>query len=275
MNHVLAGARVELLAQFAWSKVLLGFDFDGTLAPIVADRDQARMRARTRSLLARVAELYPTAVISGRSQEDVERRTAGIALRHVVGNRGLDAGARVAAFERQIAQALPALLAELEDVAGIDVEDKRVSIALHYRRSRTKRATRARIEAAVAGLGQPLRVIPGKLVLNVVPEGASTKGDVLLRLRALEAADTAIYVGDDATDEDVFRLDQPGRLLPIRVGRAASSAATHYLRDQREIDTLLARLVALRAPKRGARERAQGERARVTTSAATPRRPRG
>ena len=46
MKHILSPANVGVLAQLAWSRVLLAFDFDGTLAPIVADRDQAAMRAR-------------------------------------------------------------------------------------------------------------------------------------------------------------------------------------------------------------------------------------
>jgi trehalose 6-phosphate phosphatase len=54
--------------------------------------------------------------------------------------------------------------------------------------------------------------------------------------------DTAIYVGDDQTDEDVFVLDQPGRLLGIRVGRGRGSAASYGIVDQRAIDRLLLRL---------------------------------
>jgi trehalose 6-phosphate phosphatase len=58
--------------------------------------------------------------------------------------------------------------------------------------------------------------------------------------------DTAIYVGDDETDEDVFALDQPGRLLTIRVGRGRGSHAAYYLRAQAAVDDLLALLVRLR-----------------------------
>ncbi|HKU43339.1 MAG TPA: trehalose-phosphatase, partial [Polyangiales bacterium] len=71
MKHVLSRENREVLAQLARTRVLLAFDYDGTLAPIVAQRDRAHMRARTRRLLARVCALYPCAVISGRSRLDV------------------------------------------------------------------------------------------------------------------------------------------------------------------------------------------------------------
>ena len=67
MKHILAAPQRELLAQLAWSNVLLGFDYDGTLAPIVADPARAELRADTRRLLTRLAELYPCVVVSGRA----------------------------------------------------------------------------------------------------------------------------------------------------------------------------------------------------------------
>jgi trehalose 6-phosphate phosphatase len=97
----------------------------------------------------------------------------------------------------------------------------------------------------VSAFSHRLRKIPGKLVLNLTPVQAPDKGDALQRLMASEQAEVALYVGDDVTDEDVFRLDKPGKLLTVRVGAAQFSAARYYLRDQQEIDTLLAQLIAL------------------------------
>jgi trehalose 6-phosphate phosphatase len=227
-------------------RLLVVSDFDGTLAPIVADRDAARMRLRTRNLLRRVCDLYPCAVISGRSRADVTSRLDGLAVRYVIGNHGLEPGENLSKFERLVVDARPALQEALSGQPGVDIEDKRFSLAVHYRRSRRKRDARAAIYRAVQALPRAMRTIPGKLVVNVIPERAPHKGDALLRLRANEGADTAIYVGDDATDEDVFQLDQPGRLLSIRVGRAEASAAAYYLRTQRDIDTMLSRLAGLR-----------------------------
>jgi trehalose 6-phosphate phosphatase len=249
VKHILSPANVDVLAQFAWSKVLLAFDFDGTLAPIVSARDEARMRAATSALFDKVCELYPCAVISGRGREDVARRTNGAAVTHIFGNHGLEPGDHMATFERQIARILPSLESALGGEPGVDLENKRFSLAVHYRRSRKKRVARRKIHEAVAALGEPLRTVPGKLVVNVLPQGAPHKGDALVRLRAEQGADTAVYVGDDATDEDVFELDQPGRLLSIRIGRSGKSAAAYYLRDQREIDTFLRRLISFRAER--------------------------
>jgi trehalose 6-phosphate phosphatase len=146
-----------------------------------------------------------------------------------------------------VAAITPQLERSLAAVRGIDIEDKRYSLAVHYRAARRKSAARAAIEAAVRKLRPAMRIVPGKLLVNVVPEGAPHTGDALRALRVRAGAESALYVGDDATDEDVFAHDPRGTVLGIRVGRARASAAAYYLRDQREIDELLARLRALRA----------------------------
>jgi len=246
----------EVLKQLAFSRVLLAFDFDGTLAPIVADRERAALRAPTERLFRRVCELYPCAVISGRERRDLLQRLGGAPVEYVLGNRGLELDRtrkQAAEFERQIAAALPHLERALAGVSGLEIENKLLSIAVHYRRSRGKRAARSAIARAVARLPTRMRLVTGKFVVNVVPADAPNKGDALLTLRERATADTALYVGDDISDEDVFSLDQPGRLLGVRVGRSLRSAAPFYLRDQREIDTLLRTLAALRgglAPER-------------------------
>jgi len=246
MKYLLSRRNVDVLAQMAWSRVLLAFDFDGTLAPIVSNRTSASMRERTSQLLSRTCALYPCAVISGRSQADVAARLSGAAVKYVVGNHGLEPGTELAYFARETARAAPLLREALASFAGIEVENKRYSLAVHYRRSRRKGDARADIDQAVADLPHSMRIIPGKQVVNVVPIGAPNKGDALIQLRTLAQADTALYVGDDITDEDVFVLDQPGRLMTVRVGLSRSSAAAYFLRQQREIDTLLARLSAVR-----------------------------
>lgn len=246
MMHLFDPENAEVLAQLAWARVLLAFDFDGTLAPIVADPQKAFMRPRTTELLTRLCELYPSAVISGRSKADVLSRLGGADVDYVVGNHGLEPGSRLEEFEGDMRRALEALRRALDAIPGVELEDKRYSLAVHYRASRNKELARRTIRNAVAELPVPTRTVLGKLVVNVVPEGAPNKGDALLELRDAANTDTALYIGDDITDEDVFRLDQPGRLVSIRIGESQVSTAAFYLRDQREIDRLLLQLVRLR-----------------------------
>jgi trehalose 6-phosphate phosphatase len=131
MKRILSADNVELLAQYAWSRVLLAFDFDGTLAPIVEDRDRASMRATTHRLLQRVCMLYPCAIISGRSRTDVTPRLKGLRVKYVMGNHGLEPGKHMAKFERQIATVRSMLEVSLASRHGVDVEDKRFSLAIH------------------------------------------------------------------------------------------------------------------------------------------------
>ena len=247
MKNILSALHVELLAQIAWSRVLLAFDFDGTLAPIVQDRSAATMRPATRRRFARVCELYPCAVISGRSRSDVRRRLGVAAPRFVVGNHGVEFGATNGVYRDLVTSAQARLETALAGCRGLEVENKTYSLSIHYRKSRRRRQAREQIEFAVERLRLPMRTIHGKAVVNIVPAAAPHKGDALIRLRASAGADTALFVGDDLTDEDIFAIDQPGRLLTIRIGASRSSAANFYLRSQRDIDALLLLLARQRA----------------------------
>ena len=246
MRNILAQAQHELLAQLAWSNVLLGFDFDGTLAPIVTEPARAALRPATRRLLGRVAAVYPCVVISGRAVADVERRLAGIPLRGVIGNHGLEPWRATAGLRRTVERWLVQLAPGLAQLNGVVLEDKTYSLAVHYRRSRQKKLVRAALVRQLTAL-EDARVIGGKLVVNLIPLGAPHKGVALLRERDRLGCDTALFLGDDETDEDAFALDQPGRLLSIRVGASRATQASYCLANQAQVDELLARLLELRS----------------------------
>ena len=249
MKYLLTKANRLILARHLAAEVALVFDFDGTLAPIVSARKSAEMRPRTRRWFERVCELYPCAVISGRSRKDVIERMANAPVKYTVGNHGLEPGENLARFERVVRVVTPKLARAFAAQPGVQIEDKKYSLAVHYRESRHKRKALDAIESAVRALGEPMRIIGGKLVVNVVPAGAPHKGDAVLALIEKERADMALYVGDDITDEDVFALNQPSRLVSVRVGNTRNSAAQYYLRDQPEIERLLAVLYKLRATR--------------------------
>ena len=246
MTRLFAPRILQHLAQLTASRVLLAFDYDGTLAPIVANRELAGMRDETLSLFRELCELYPCAVISGRAKADVGARLAPARVKHVIGNHGLEPGENLSEFAAEIALMRPLLEAALAKYPGVELEDKLYSLAIHYRGSRQRRSARAAIYAALSALPLPLRIVPGKLVANVIPARAAHKGDALMDVCRWEMAECALYVGDDVTDEDVFRNDESGRVFTVRVGYARRSAAKYFLRNQLETDALLAKLLEFR-----------------------------
>lgn len=245
MTYLFARANRDLLEMFAWSNVLLAFDFDGTLAPLVSERTRAIMRVCTRQLLRQVSKLYPCVVITGRARGDALGRLRGIEVCRVVGNHGAEPALGGTVMRRRVQQWLPVLKTRLSRWQGLVIEDKGYSVAVHYRQARARNAARRAILTAAQSL-HDVRIIGGKLAVNLLVPDAPHKGLALERERARFACDTVVYVGDDETDEDVFQLDRPGRLLSIRVGQKRTSAAHYYLRNQAEIDRLLETLVALR-----------------------------
>lgn len=257
MRYVLARARRPLLERFARSRMLLALDYDGTLAPIVSDPERAAIPPATWRLLRRVAHVYPCAILSGRARADVARRVRGLGVLDVIGNHGVETGSAPfrADVRRRVRRWGSVLEERLEGLPGVWIENKGLSLAVHYRRSRAKAAARVRILDAAAGL-DAARLVAGEQVLNVLPLGAPHKGLALERVMARRGLETALYVGDDETDEDAFALDRPGRLLTARVGPSRASQASYCLASQAEVDRLLARFVELRS-EAAARRRAR------------------
>lgn len=245
MKHILSKTSRSILEHFARTRVLLGFDFDGTLVPIVSNPRAVRLRQRTRRLFRLLVERYPCVVISGRARSDVLARLGGIRVTEVVGHHGLEPHRNITGLRRLVRPWIPVLHDRLDTLRGVIIEDKGLSVAVHYRNSPQRRRARNAAIAAAEALGTDVRIVSGRLAVDILPDVASHKGVALRRLRA-RVADTALYVGDDATDEDVFRLNEPGRLLSVRVGRHRGSAAPYYLRGQSEVDDLLEELVRLR-----------------------------
>jgi len=245
MKDILSRSNRDVLARFARTRVLLAFDFDGTLAPIVCDRARALMRPATRRLLARLARLYPCVVISGRARADLLRRVRTSGVRTVIGDHGMEPWDAREEPSREVRRWARVLRQQLERWRGVSVEEKRFSVSIHYRGARRKREARAAVLQAAAAL-RPARMIGGKDLVNLLPQAAMHKGVALERERIRRRCRTAIYVGDDDTDEDVFANARADRLLAIRVGARRSSKAPYFVRSQARIDGLLRELIELR-----------------------------
>jgi trehalose 6-phosphate phosphatase len=230
---------------------LLAFDFDGTLAPLVQRPDDARVPVELSRSLDQLAQLRPVAVVTGRSVADVARRL-GFSPHFIVGNHGAEDPGRSARLDVSCLDELRARLAshaaEL-DAAGVQVEDKRFSLALHYRVARDQDRAQACIQALLAGLDPRLRPFGGKFVVNVVLAGAPDKGDAVASLLQRADCGVAVFVGDDVNDEAVFARALPN-WLTVRVGRDdPQSRAGFFLSDHSEVELMLnAMLAVLRAP---------------------------
>jgi len=204
------------------------------------------LRPQTRRLLTDVARKYHCVVISGRSRADVARHLAGIPLRQVFGNHGIEPSPALPAARRAVRRWLAGLLPRLARVPGIIFDNKGATLAIHYRKARNRPAALKAISAAIADLADA-RVLKGILAVDLLPVGAPNKATALQsELRRL-GCQAALYLGDDQTDEDVFALSRRLPLLAVRVGHKPRSLAPYYLPSQDDVDALLAKLLDLRS----------------------------
>jgi trehalose 6-phosphate phosphatase len=201
------------------------------------------MHPATRSLLRRVASRFPTIVISGRAYGDIAARVRGVPLFAVFGNHGIEPLWAEPASAAVVSGWVRRLRPQLAGSAGLIIEDKTYSLAIHYRGVRDRRRARRVIDEAVADL-KGARAIPGRAAVNIIPRRGPDKGAALRHACRAAGCRAAIYVGDDGTDEDAFAALPPNRLLSIRVGLAGDSVARFALPRQRAIDSLLRALLA-------------------------------
>lgn len=248
MDYLLTEAGKSDLGALLKVRSLYAFDFDGTLAKIVREHHAARLSRPIRFWLEELGKRAPTAIISGRSVEDLRSRV-GTAVSHLIGNHGSEGPHTCEEAMQQVRETSSGWLQLIDERfqdeltrRGVVVENKSYSLSFHYRTVDQRDEVRALISRIIAELSPPPRIVLGKSVINVMPPTASHKGTALLEyMRRLDCS-AALYVGDDVTDEDVFAL-RDVRILTVRVGKKNGSSARYFIKRQAEIAEVLRLLV--------------------------------
>jgi len=229
--------------------MLCAFDFDGTLAPIVKDPQRAAIPAAVLRRMTILSEHARVAIISGRGVADVGLRLEFLP-EFVIGNHGIEGlpgwegkASRYQAlcldWERQLRHAMTDRT--LFD-GGIWIENKNYSLSVHYRLARNRADAESRLLQLFTELSPTAHVVAGKCVFNLLPADAPDKGMALARLCDVSGASSAIYVGDDATDENVFRMRRQD-WLTVRIERSCDSAAEFYIHHRLDMVHLLDALI--------------------------------
>ncbi|MFH1201518.1 MAG: trehalose-phosphatase [Candidatus Omnitrophota bacterium] len=235
-------------------------DFDGTLAPIAEAPDKAILAEEIRALLKRISDKPEVrlAFISGRALEDIKKK---IGLKSVIysGNHGLEIEGPKIKFKSMVAPRYRMILGRIKNdlqqkissIRGAFVEDKGLSLSLHYRLVGKEKIAQIKTifhEAVILFLeSNKIKIKSGKMVLEVRPPVEWDKGKVVLWLlnRQIFASRRTnvlpIYIGDDATDEDAFKVLK-NKGLTIFVGEPKETYARYYLRNPEEVKEFLTRV---------------------------------
>ena len=242
MIYAFSPEGVACLSAVLATRPLLAFDIDGTLAPIVERPEQARLPDDVQRCLAELARSTEVAIITGRGVDDA-RRMLSFDPHYLIGNHGLEG----LPGWRERSKAFAIIVGRWRDSLagcqglgdeGVTIENKRYSLSLHYRQAANPYGAYKAIYRCLELLDPAPRVIDGKAVVNLLPPEAPDKGVALRALIERTKRSNVLYVGDDDTDETVFGLHLPS-VLTLRVEPAADSQAALFLRDQREVFTLM------------------------------------
>jgi trehalose-phosphatase len=230
--------------------LLLCVDFDGTLATIVDDPAQVNLSPQVQRVLWSLSSFEDTfvAVLSGRERADVQARV-GIPNLICAGNHGLEIsgpGFRFlepnAVTSRTALQQLAAELAEcLQSIAGVVVEDKGLTISVHYRLAEPDEREEVHriVHAALAQKADPFRLTLGDMVYQVRPCVDWNKGVAVQWIKEQIGKPDAlvVYVGDDVTDEDAF-ASLPDSIT-VKVGNGAPTAARYHVEGPADVRRFL------------------------------------
>ncbi|CAA0842298.1 Probable trehalose-phosphate phosphatase G [Striga hermonthica] len=262
-------------------KLVVFLDYDGTLSPIVDDPDRAFMSDDMRSVVKSVAKKFPTAIISGRSRDKVYE-LVGFSELYYAGSHGMDIifpakdavnphnhqncvrssdpkGKEVNLFQ-PASEFIPMIdevfrkFAEItKDIEGSKVENHKFCVSVHYRNVEENSwpVIAQNVHDILADYPR-LRLTHGRKVLEVRPVIDWDKGKaVKFLLESLGFSNRndvlPIYIGDDRTDEDAFKvLRKKNRGYGILVSAVPKeSNASFSLKDTSEVQDFLEALVKM------------------------------
>lgn len=236
-------------------RLVLTFDYDGTLTPLVAHPSLAHLDPALRAALSQLAALprVTLGMVSGRALDDLIAMV-GLPGLCYGGSTGLElelAGQRqtpaAALASRPLLERLTALIeSRLPAYSGAWIETKPFGFTVHYRHLAAAQV--APLLAELAAVLEPhaadLHILDGPLALEVIPAIALDKGTAL---RAIVAASddgpaTVLFAGDAANDAPALTTAAQLGGIALGIGSDPPAAATHRLADPAALNALLATL---------------------------------
>ena len=233
---------------------MLLFDYDGTLTPIVARPEDALLATGVRRSLASLIAhpRYTVGIVSGRSLDDLAV-LAGIPGIIHAGNHGMEIRGPglefihpgAASAGAVLGEARDSLVAALADIPGVFVEDKGLTLTVHYRATPAHLAVE--VDPVVVRTTLPfveqgdIRLTRGKMVVEIRPAVSWNKGTAIEKIREdCGGSPFPVYFGDDRTDEDGFRVVQDAGGLAVFVGEPREgTVALHQLDSPEEVAAAL------------------------------------
>jgi trehalose 6-phosphate phosphatase len=223
------------------SRLALLLDFDGTLSPIVPNPDDAQIDPEVYATLQALSTRpdFNIGIVSGRALSDVRKRV-DLKGAIYVGNHGLEIETESVCFRQPEAESLRRelkclylqLKLALSDTEGLEIEDKGVTLSVHFRRVPPEMHDWIRsVTFSTVARWHSFVCREGKMVLDIRPQLGWDKGRAVKYImhELLPASALPVYVGDDVTDEDAFAAIPEG--ITIKVGGLAESEAQFLLPD--------------------------------------------
>lgn len=241
-------------------KLLFFLDYDGTLTPIVERPELAILSKEMREVLRELSARYRVAIVSGRAREDVEK-LVGIEGVFYAGSHGFDIrGPGFSMLQPEAERFVPLILQlkekfeeELSEIPGVLIEPKKFSLAVHYRLVEEENLPQIQeLVEEVVSSNRELRLMKGKKVFEILPNINWDKGRAvrwLLQAFGLSwESSSVIYIGDDTTDEDAFRIIRTRGTGILVADQVRCSAADFWIKSPQDIKGLFELILSYHSP---------------------------
>jgi trehalose-phosphatase len=231
-------------------QIFLFLDYDGTLIPIRDKPGHAIISKRVEKLLLALSKTpgCKLAIISDRSLKNI---SSVIGLDNIIysGNHGLELKGPGIRFNSPVSKKHKAIISginrglhkKLTPIKGALIENKGLSLAVHYRLVTPKQVPL--VKTIFHQITSPhrrrneIRIRMGKMLIEVCPAVNWDKGKAvswLMRNASFKPSVMPVYIGDDITDEDAFKILKDSGLT-VFVGRPTKSHAKYYVKNTGEV----------------------------------------
>lgn len=248
-----------IVKKLSVARLAIFLDYDGTITPLQPHPEDALLGAEMRATIRALSQWVKVSIVSGRNKNNIEE-LVGLPNLFYVGNHGFDiegpAGSGIrhevgVDSIRILEKCFRELQTHLIEIPGVQFEPKRLTVTIHYRLVEENNLHLVfGLVKQVVGKYPRLKITAGKKVLEIRPHVEWDKGRAVLWLAEqwgfIHPQDCLLYIGDDLTDEDAFRILPPHGIGILVGNHDAQTYADYHLQDPAQVKLFLDNLHELR-----------------------------